>query len=274
MSDNAKPTPGSPEYDAAMIARMEKGTGGTPSDVAETPQIPSMPEGGVEKFYDKKTGAYNWAAHVKELEFKLSQRKPDNKSTTEQKPDQSQDSQVKNVVESAGLKVEDLGRQIRETGKIADDSKAKLVQAGIPESLIDEYVQLANAHMERAASAAMEYIGNGSAEAGESEWTAMNEWASKNLSEAEKVRYNEMLAGPDWKVAIDTLRTKMRAASPTAREGSLITGTVTGPTITGYSSKRQMIADMQSDKYKNDPAFRLMVARKLAVSRFEADGID
>ena len=43
-------------------------------DDTSTAGIPALPETGSDKFYDAKTGAYNWEGHAKEAEFKLSQK--------------------------------------------------------------------------------------------------------------------------------------------------------------------------------------------------------
>jgi hypothetical protein len=266
------PKPGSPEYNAMMVARAEAGTG-QPSeggtDPAVTTSIPAMPEGGFEKFYDKKTGAYNWQAHAKEAEFKLAQ-KGGGKKPDASKPNQLElgtaegDQAAADIVAKAGLDINELGSQIRSTGNISEEAKAKLVEQGIPADLIDDYVNLAKYRIENETQAALAYIG------GDAEWKSLNEWAVANLSKAEQATYNEMLQGDGWKVAIDTLKAKRAAAKPNAKEGNLRTGTTNAASsATGYASKAEMTRDIQDPKYRTDPAFRRMVAQRIAVSTFQ-----
>jgi hypothetical protein len=271
-NEAAAPKPGSPEYNAMMVARADAGTGqpsGDGTDPAVSTSIPTMPEGGFEKFYDKKTGAYNWQAHAKEAEFKLAQKggkKPDGQAA---KPNQLElgteagDQAAADIVAKAGLDINELGSQIRTAGDISDEAKAKLVEQGIPAELIEDYVSLAKYRIENETASALTYIG------GEDEWKALNEWATANLSKAEQATYNEMLQGEGWKVAIDTLKAKRAAAKPGAKEGNLRTGNVNASSsATGYASKAEMTRDIQDPKYKTDPAFRRMVAQRIAVSTY------
>lgn len=262
-------TPGSPEYNAEMARRYDERRAGGKQETAETAEIPKLPEGGSEKFYDAKTGAYDWQSHAKELEFKLTQKggkeeKPA-EGTAEEKPkDGASDDDVQDVITKAGLTADSLREQIIETGTVSDDAKAALVTAGVPEWLIDEHVALAKAHLDTQTSSAMEYVG------GEDAWGDLNTWASTNLNDAEKTSFNEMLRGDAWKLAIDTLRVRAGAAVQ-KNEPNLRRGTTTGGSTTGYTSRAQMIAAMRDPRYRTDPAYRRQVAESVGVSDFRDD---
>lgn len=259
------PVPGSDEYNESMAAKAQAARDYTDQPDLLPADTNPMPEGGHEKFYNKETGEYDWPNHAKELQYRLENQSGEKEPTQEDTKDSSDD-QVSNIVSDAGLSMDDLGEAIRDTGSIPDEAKAALVAKGIPEELIDSYVENAKYRMDNAASESLEYVG------GEEEWAKVNQWATENLPPEEQKMYNEMLASDGWKSAVDVLKSKMKASTPTGQEGSLVTGSEmgTGQPI-GYTSKAQMLADIQNPLYQTDPAFRNNVARKIAVSTYQEE---
>src|SRR5690606_27601254 len=187
----------------------------------------AMPEGGQEKFYNKETGEYDWASHVKELEWKLSQREKSEEAPAKEGGEPANtDEEVTDLLTANGLDVAELGREVVETGTINDAAKAKLMKAGIPEGLIDNYVQMATQYADNAVATAIAYAG------GEDEWNKLSTWAAQNLSDDEKNGINELLVSSDkWKVGIDLLKYKRRESDPAYREGKRRTGDRAGGSI-------------------------------------------
>jgi len=261
------PVPGSDEYNEMMASNFRQSQ--EEHDDSETPPVPPMPEGGQEKFYNPKTGEYNWQNHAKELQYRLTKDEKSaasgEKSAASDKT--SEDEAVKDIVTEAGLDMDALGQSIVETGGIPEDAKKSLVDRGIPEELIDSYIENAKYRLENSQSEALEYVG------GTDGWDKMNVWCLDNLSTDEQAAYNEMLAGPGWKAAVDTIKGKMKSATPTGQEGLMIFGdeASSGFSGNGYKSRNQMKEDMKSDKYRNDPTFRKEVASRVAASQFEDD---
>lgn len=264
------------DHDRQMLEVAEKAASAPDNTDKDQIPVPPMPEGGSDKYYDPKTGNYDWASHAKELAFKLAQKDkkgPEAKPSDEPAPtvDQAKEplseAEQTNIIESAGLKTEDLANQIREQGTISEDAMAALVAKGLPREIVEEYVELARFRLEQVQHEAMSYVG------GESEWTKIAEWAGKNLPDDEKEMYNELLAGPKWRVAVDALRAKAYSGGAVAPEPSLVSNS--GPSgmggTGGYRSRAEMMRDMSTPEYKNDPAFRARVYQKMAVSRFEYD---
>lgn len=264
------PVPGSDEYNEAMAAKARDARESTPENQdVDTPSVTPMPENGLEKFYNKETGVYDWQNHAKELEYRLANNGKDAKAPDDAKSDNGKlklNEDAQDIISAAGLNVEALETAIRDTGELPDGAKDALIKQGIPESLIDSYVGLAKEAVANAEKSAMDYVG------GEDTWTAVNEWSQANLSEGEKKMYNEMLAGENWQVAVDVLKQKMISAGALGKEGKLITGDLSGtPTATGYQSRAEMRADMKKPEYQTDPAFRKKVMDKMAVSTYPAD---
>jgi hypothetical protein len=253
-------TPGTPEYDAHMVAI-------TIGKAA--PGVSAMPATGVEKFYDAKTGVYNWEDHAKEAEFKLAGgKKPDAPGDDKAgrgleigKDDKPGEGDVKDIVTAAGLKLETLQDEIRADGKLTDTSKAALLKQGVPEALLDEYVGLLSTHMASQATSALEQAG------GQDGWNRLSGWAKENLPANEVDAYNKMLNGPDWAVAIDTLKTKMSAATGVAAEGKLLSGDISsGGSQVAFKSQAEITEAMKDPRYQTDEAYRRNVAARIAIS--------
>ena len=120
--------------------------------------------------------------------------------------------------------------------------------------------------MVNAKETALDYVG------GEEEWAKIHSWSKENLPEAEANMYDEMLKGDGWMAAVDVLKQKMKASTPTGEEGTLITGDTPGENASvGYKSRAEMMRDMNNPEYQTDPAFRAAVAQKLAAATFEYD---
>ena len=257
--------PGTPEYDAAMAARFDEQTP-PDSDEGET-FIAEKPEGGHDKFYDAKTGSYNWEAHAREVEFRAKGGKPaepqDGSPSIGDSPEA--DEGAKDIVAAAGLTMEDLGASIRAEGALTDEQTAALVAQGVPKEMVDDYVSMAKTRMDTNTQAVYEAAG------GEESWVEMERWAAANVSEGEKTRLNEMLASGEGELAVSILQQRMAKASPTAGEGKITVPDSTGPTSSiPYESRAQMTTDMNDPKYRSDPAFRRLVHQRVAVSDFNS----
>lgn len=268
MSEQTEIIPGSDEYNQMMAAKAQEMRGTGDEAPTEEPQIPQMPEGGHEKFYNAETGEYDWKSHSVELQYRLDQAKvgdKENLSPPPQPEGQEETQEVSDIVTKAGLSMDELSAQVAETGALSDDSVNKLVAQGIPKELIESYVENAKVAREAALSRSLEYVG------GQEAWESINKWAETNLSGSERQMYNQMLKGPEWTVAVDALKQKMGTAAPTANEGKLVTGGEISTTPGGYRSKAEMSRDMQSPEYRTDPAFRAKVMQKMQTATWDLD---
>jgi hypothetical protein len=102
---------------------------------------------------------------------------------------------------------------------------------------------------------------------GEEAYTKMVQWASQNLSDAEKRAFNEVLETGDLakvQLAVEALHSRYMKANPSAP--NLLSGQPPTSSVAGYASRAEMIRDMQDPRYEKDPAFRKLVEQRVAVS--------
>lgn len=277
------PKPGTPEYDAAMAALYRESKGdidrevaarlaGKPADTPVTDK-PKRPDHVPEKFWDAEKGVINTDALLKSYGELEKGKKPDETPAVEKpaegdKPAEGEvsEGQVKDVVEKAGLKWDEVRTKIVEKGALEAADYTAFEKVGIPKAIVDDYINLAKYRQTAEKSAAETYIG------GKEEADKLLGWAAQNLNDADKKAYNDMLAGAQWRVAVDALKAKRAGAARSAKEPQLLGGEGSGNTGTvGYQTRADMEADIANPVY-NDPGpkgekFRAEVFQK---TRFAA----
>lgn len=275
QTPNQAPAKGTPEYNAMMVARFERGFD-TTGDMTQAPtqeapkdtkpaEIPAMPEGGLEKFYNKETGVYDWANHVKELNYRLEQaRKPAEKGAPQipNGEDKPAEGEAK-AEESAAPAVnwQSLTEKVASTGKLEEADYASLQKAGVPKDIVDGYLEMYRVSQEFVRQTAITRAG------GEKAMNDMLAWAKDNLQPDEIAKYNAMLASPNWDVAIDGLKARYVAATasgvPTGNEPKLIVGNNAAAAGSDkFASKAEAVKAMSDPRYKTDPAYRQQVRER------------
>ncbi len=269
------PIPGSPEYDAAMAAKFREAQGTVSQDTIDNyegkqPGEPEVepkvrPDNVPEKFWDAENGVVRTDELLKSYTaLESSRSKPD---TVDPKDKPEDDTAAQEAAKAAGLDWDSLGSKINSAGDIDEADYAALEKIGIPKDLAQEYVELRKDRQERETAAAYDHVG------GKEAAEALLSWASQNLTKEEVGGYNEMLAGPNWKVALDTLKTRRDQASATASEPHLlVTKTVPGGSTVGYQTEDEMRVDMRNPLYReNTPkgeAFRREVQEKVRLAAY------
>lgn len=253
---------GSPEYEAAMIAKFESSQATEqPASTSEAPQVPTRPEHIPEKFWDAEKGEVRLEALAKsyaELEKTRGGKPTDapKEPTTAVTQDAAQA-----AVESAGLDFTALNTEYAEAGALSEDTYKALEGKGIPKAMVDSYIAGQEA-------LAVQWKNSAFAEAGgEEQYTKMVEWAKESLSPAEKVAFNKAAESgtiDEFKLAISGLKGRFESAN--GKSAKLLSGESPSSTSQGYQSRAQMTADMKNPLYKTDPAFRKSVENKLAVT--------
>ena len=149
---------------------------------------------------------------------------------------------------------------LQEAGEINDEIYSKFEEAGVPKELVDRVQELENykaANEMKQMTAEVE------------DYSALTEWAGKNLSESEIDTYDNIMQNgtPDeMRFAIKNLNARMGAETK-SRQSNLIKADAIAQTEGGYESHAQMIEDMADPRYKKDEAYRAAVARKAAKSK-------
>lgn len=270
----AAPKAGTPEF-AAWVEKQ----GGKVTQT-NAPSAHQMPEGGLDKFFNKETGAYDWPNHVKELNYRLNQnRQPQNPAAPAAKPAAAPavgadgqpvapaDAQA--AVAEAGLNWETLEAKVGAQGTLDEADFAALEKAGVPRRVAENYLE-AFTIARKAVAAEVD------ARAGEGGSSALMQWAAVNLTPAEKAEYNAILQTAQWHVAVDALKDRRakqigQPAAVTVRGGNQAT-----PSAAAFLSEQEMFDAMGAKddkgrvKYRSDPHYRSQVDMRILASNFNA----
>lgn len=204
-----------------------------------------------DKFY--KDGQYNWEAHAKEQQFILDQRGETQQGETQQE----EVADPQDAVNKAGLDWDDLNYKIGANGDIDASDYQALMQLGIPEETIRTHVAMVSQQVQNHVAQVTEAFG------GQEQWAQTQAWADRNLSQGEIDHLNQILAGPDYRMAVELLQQRAGTAMQTGVQSTPGTNQAQP-----YASQAEMVADMRKPEYKRDPAFRQSVQSRAAVSAF------
>ncbi|KWH50730.1 capsid assembly protein [Burkholderia cepacia] len=99
---------------------------------------------------------------------------------------------------------------------------------------------------------------------GKAEFNALIAWGQKNLSQDQKVFYENLLNGPDAVSAVGVLKQRMQASA----DPSLVNvNGRTGSAVAAFRDQSELVAAMADPRYQTSEAFRKEVADKLRISR-------
>lgn len=253
------------------------------------PEVTPMPEGGAEKFYDEKTGAYDWQSHAKEAEFKLSQKAPAADSAPAEGDDEAAkaaeaEAAAKKAAEEAAeagdlptaeeLDWDQIDQRIAENdGEVPDDIREALNAIGVPDATIDAHMEGLRAQLELHIKSVHDMVG------GEAEWDRMTAWLRDNIDEKQRKFYNEALLDADR--VEGTVRTLKNLVPPAAKKGDPVdtansnTGNGGDVEVQGYKDQNELNLAIQNPLYRKHTAegaaYRAEVQRKAAASTFEVN---
>ena len=166
------------------------------------------------------------------------------------------------VVAKAGLDMGALNSEYAKDGKLSEDSLAKLEAVGVDRATVDQYIA-----GRVALSAAYDLDVTSVTPGGSEAYAGMAEWAKVNMSPAEIDSYNDAVSSGNKdraKLAVQGLGARYTA--DVGNEPRLMGGRTGTSQADSYESLAQMKVDMKDPRYKNDPAFRRVVAEKLGRS--------
>ncbi len=170
------------------------------------------------------------------------------------------DSQMSAEEVAADEKLGKFSSEFFEKGSLSPDSYKELAKMGYPRSVVDQFIEGQRARMTLEENQILSEIG------GKDEYSAMTDWASKNMKQAEIEAYNRAVESGDLNsalFAVKGLQARYKAASGAA-EPRFVQGGKTAPG--GYESVAQVVAAMSDKRYSTDPAYRAEVERKIANS--------
>jgi hypothetical protein len=270
----------SAEYQQQMIDKFDQAQNqATQADSSPNPELlagkyktPEDLENAVVELIKKQySDPAALAEFYKTLESNLGKprenQKPDqtqgepSESSSSDEPSGFQKEEVQSALEAKGLDLSEFEAEFMEQGQLSEDSYTKLEQAGFPRQLVDAYIAGQQALAAQFQNQVFSLVG------GEEAYTKMVQWASQNLSDAEKRAFNEVLETGDLakvQLAVEALHSRYMKANPSAP--NLLSGQPPTSSVAGYASRAEMIRDMQDPRYEKDPAFRKLVEQRVAVS--------
>jgi hypothetical protein len=242
----------------------------TEETTSEKPVEEKQSTQSVEGLPEKFKSVEDLAKSYSELEKKLGEQAPkqeeiDPVSKTELKsetPKQENNLEIaENAVEQAGLDFNALSQEYAEKGQLGEESYKALEESGIPKEYVDQFIAGQKAIGDQQTNTVKSMVG------GEESYNEMAQWASQNMTDAEKKAYNQAVNSPDMetvKLAVNSLQAKYQAANGT--EPNLVQGKATPVAEQGYDSWAQVTEAMADPRYAKDPAYQAAVKAKIANS--------
>lgn len=254
------PEPGTPEYEAAMVAKAEATMEPKAEEKPEgEPKVdPERPEWLPAKFKSVEEMAKAYT----ELEQKQGGKAPEPKvDDKEAKVDLTPEEEAAaKVVATAGLDYAALSEEYADKGELSPESYAALAEkAGLDKATVDAYIAGQQALAREAENRAFDIAG------GPEEYTKMSQWAAANLTPAEIQAFNKAVEGTAEETALAVAGLKAKYVKANGSEPALLSGGAK-PDSTGYQSRAEMTAAMRDPRYAKDPAYRKAVEQKIAVS--------
>lgn len=169
---------------------------------------------------------------------------------------------ARQVTKKAGLNFDDLSASYWENGELSDSQYKQLEEAGIPKSLVDQFITGQEALISSTRQNVFNLVG------GEDNYNSMTAWAADNFSEDEISAYNAAVNGGNSASAM--MAVKGLKARFDAEVGFEPSREVRGQTVKAGASVYRSVAELEKDmsdpRYKEDSAFRRDVERKLGRS--------
>jgi hypothetical protein len=219
------------------------------------------PEGLPEKFQSVEELAKSYSELEQKLGSSEGGEEVDNQADAESTAEEAE----QQVVDAIGVDAfEKYSNEYLEgNGELSAESYEELASKyNFSKELVDSFIQGQEALLSNNLNEIQQLAG------GEKGYNEMAEWAASNLDEADLESFNNTIETGDAatvKLAVQGMHARYvnesGAGAPTLVAGG------GKPTYGGYASKAEMIADMRKPEYKEDPAFRETVEKRLANTR-------
>ena len=152
--------------------------------------------------------------------------------------------------------------EFTETGRLSDETFLNLEKAGIPREFVEAYIQGQEAISTASAIEIQNSIG------GTENYAAMSEWAGENLADEDLQAYNDIVErGTVEQARVAVKGMYAQFLSQGGKAPNLAQGSTSGEGgAKAFGSAAAMVEAMQDPRYKNDPAYRGQVEKRIAVS--------
>lgn len=255
QAPSTPPAKGTPEYDKAMADLFDSSQPKPEQPPTDEPK---------DLILGKFKSQADLEAAYKELEAKLGGAKAEHSAPKDKPadPPKGAEQDPKGSEQSPANPWEKASQELASDGELSEETLQALKASGTPESVIQSWIK---SNADGAASYKAEMA---KAAGGEEQFETIRKWASQALSSDEKKALQDLVASGDVvkaRLAVETMKARYVAANgnpPVAPIG----GKSPGASTAGYESVEQMIADMAKPEYKQDPAFREKVRRRVEVT--------
>ena len=170
--------------------------------------------------------------------------------------------------EEAGIDFGGMNDRWQQTGKLTQDDYTALDGAGFNKEMVDAYLEGVQFKATQDSQLAAQQVLDIKQEfGGEKAYDDMIAWASTALTDGEKAAFDRSIRTTDLdqiKLVIGGLQSRYQSQANI--EPKLIGGKAARGPVDKYESHAQVIAAMNDDRYKTDPAYRKKVEQKLSRS--------
>ncbi len=222
----------------------------------ENPNVSDRPEWLPEKF----DSVEDMAQAYESLEQKMGSQEEEEHEEEHEYEEEGLE-EIADELEERGVDFDALSEEFMEHGGLTEDSYEALLEAGIPRTMVDQFIDGQNAVAQQLQYQAFEQVG------GQEAYAEMTSWATDNLPEASIDAFNNAINSGNIEtanLAIQGLQAQYRSVN--GSEPTLVMGETN--TVSGgvFNSAAQLTAAMRDPRYSTDSAYRQTVASKLARS--------
>lgn len=161
------------------------------------------------------------------------------------------------------LDFEAMTNEVLARGELSEASRERLAGLGIPEGVIQQYVENAKSESTKIQAAIYETAG------GEEQYKAVRDWCKQNLSQAERdfLQQQASLSTDHAKLSVQTMLARYEAAN--GKISNLVdAGSNPKGDGAGFANVHEMKQAMKDPRYRTDPNYRESVIRRVDASNF------
>lgn len=287
MSEQGTPDPGDVKLDDAgekvQSVRFTDTQAEAAAKLAAEKDTQSAESLGIDQAsFDKfvKEGVMDWASYGKEQAFKATEAA---KAAAEKAPEPTEAEKAaaaevaktaanaEKVVKDAGLDWDEVTAQVIETGELTPEDTKKLVDMGIPEIVIEDYIR--SVHKEASAHIASVLDAFGGQETFDKVFAGVQQHATDDQKEQiDTLLRDETTFGLGVQLANQLAGTS--PAEPVKGTPVSSARNQVAPTATdakGFDNFEAQVAAQRDPRYKTDPEYRAEVMSRIAASAFEVN---
>lgn len=199
-------------------------------------------------------------------------QEPSQDNSQGQEPEQNKEPDYKDIkdeegatefLKKKGFDYSKLQEEYNANGDISKETRKELVEAGIEESFIDDYIEIRKTKQAQAQEEFINELAKGVG--GREQLQQIYSWATDHLSKDELAGLNEIKGLAACKLVIESLKMRMDEAEGVIPE--MLSGNSGSNDENLYRYKEQLMEDISNPKYDKDPSFRERVRLKIAASK-------